>query len=311
MISDSGLLRYINSVETIGIENTIDEFGIDKKSLNRYLLLAKERGIEPTTTWKKAPKVLVFDIETLPMEVYSWGVGYNINLSIDNIIKEWCVLSWSAKWLLGDEIMFDCVTPEEAIERDDRRILQGIWELFDEADVLIGHNGRRFDVRKLNARFIYSEMLPPSPYDTIDTYKDITKVAAFTSFKQAYLTQFFQLEEKLDTSYSLWKRCAVGEQDALDEMLAYNKQDVVGLEELYITLRPWLQRHPSMNLYYGDMREDRCHRCGATDIAVITQVYTTPSGQYETCRCNKCGGIGRRGKNKIRKPSRMLRTPAR
>lgn len=311
MISDNGLLKYVNAVEVDGFEETMNRCNLDGASLRRYLYLARERGLEPTTTFGSAPKVLVFDIETLPMEVYSWRVGNKLSINHDNIIKEWSILSWSAKWLMNPEIMSDCVTPEEARAREDERVCQSLWELFDEADVLIGHNGRNFDVRKMNARFIYHEMLPPSPYEVIDTYKDITRVASFTSFKQDYLTKFLQLEKKLETNFNLWHRCAIGEQDALDEMLAYNKQDVTGLEELYITLRPWMTRHPSLNLYYPDTDGKRCQRCTSTDIELTTDLYPTPAGRFRTYRCNCCGGIGRTGKNIIKKSSKRLRTPAR
>lgn len=311
MISDKKLQKLVNLIHVEGIENAGAIWGASPESMQRYRYLATERGIEATTTWGKAPKVLVFDIETLPMEVYSWRIGNKLSVNHNNILKEWSVLSWSAKWLYDSEIMSDCVTPEEAINREDGRVCQSLWELFNEADVLIGHNGRNFDVRKMNARFIYHEMLPPSPYEVIDTYKDITRVAAFTSFKQDYLTKFFQLEEKLSTDFELWHRCAIGEQEALDEMLEYNKHDVMGLEELYITLRPWMTRHPSMNLFYPDTDGKRCSKCASTDVELMTELYPTPSGRYRMYRCNKCGGMGRMGKNLIHKPSGRLRTPAR
>ena len=311
MITDKKLQKLINLIHVEGLENAQKLWGASEKSMQRYRALAVERGIEPTTTWGKAPKVLVFDIETLPMEVYSWRIGYNLSINHNNIIKEWSVLSWSANWLMEPEVMFDCVTPQEAIDREDGRVCQSLWELFDEADVLIGHNGRNFDVRKMNARFIYHEMIPPSPYEVIDTYKEITRIAAFTSHKQDYLTKFLGLEEKLETNFDLWHRCAIGQQEALDEMLTYNKQDVNGLQELYLTLRPWMTRHPSLNLYYPDTDGKRCQRCTSTDIELTTDFYTTPSGRYRTYRCNHCGGQGRTGKNQIKKPSGRLRTPAR
>lgn len=311
MISDKKLQKLVNLIHVEGFENASIMWGASRDSMKRYQFLARERGIEPTTTWGKAPKVLVFDIETLPMEVFTWRIGNKISINHENIIKEWAVLSWSAKWLMNPEMMSDCVTPEEAIARDDRRVCQSIWELLNEADAVIAHNGRSFDVRKLNARFIYNEMIPPTPYDVIDTYRDIAGVAGFTSFKQSYLNEFFQIEEKLNTDFGMWRGCANGNEDALGEMLEYNKQDVVGLEELYLTLRPWLRRHPSLNLYYPDTDGRRCQRCASTDIEMLTATYPTPAGLYRTYRCNCCGGIGRTGKNLVKHSADRLRTPAR
>ena len=37
--------------------------------------------------------------ETAPMEVYVWGLKYNNYISPSNVIKDYSVLCWSAKWL--------------------------------------------------------------------------------------------------------------------------------------------------------------------------------------------------------------------
>jgi hypothetical protein len=310
MITDEKLQSIMNAVEVDGIELTQSKLGLSSDSLKRYLRKAKERNISPTTTWGSAPKVLVFDIETLPLEVFSWGLNKQF-ISHDNIIKEWCVLSWSAKWLMGDEIFGDCLTSDEAVNRDDERIINSVWDAIDQADVLVAHNGRRFDIRKLNARFIWHELQPPSPFEMIDTYKDSVAQFAFTSFKQDYMTKFFKLNEKLDTDFKLWIRCANGEQEALDKMYKYNRHDVMGLEDLYLKLRPWMTRHPSMNLYYDDMQDERCPRCGSVDTEPINKKYHTMAGTYQTYRCGNCGGLARLGKNGTRKPSKKLRITAR
>ena len=309
MISDKKLQEFINFVHTEGMEIATKKLGLSEDSARRYSRLARERGIESTTTWSKAPRILVMDIETLPMECFTWGIRKQF-LNQENIIKEWSVLSWVGKWLMEPDLFGDIVTPEEAENRDDRRVCQSMWECLDEADIVIAHNGRRFDIRKLNARFIFNEMIPPSTYDVIDTYNDMKSVALFTSFKQGYLTQFLELEEKLDTNFQLWVDCVNGDQDALDRMFEYNKHDVMGLEELYLVLRPWMKRHPSVNLLYGDMVSERCNKCGSTDTEVMHKDYLTPAGLFETRRCNNCGSVGRLGKNKVKKSSKNLRYTA-
>ena len=68
------------------------------------------------------PRILLFDIETAPMEVFVWGL-YKQFIPHTNVIKDWFVLSWSAKWLYEDKILSAVVTSEEAKNRDDKRIL--------------------------------------------------------------------------------------------------------------------------------------------------------------------------------------------
>ena len=82
-------------------------------------------------------------------------------------------MSWSAKWLYDDKILSDVLTPKEAKERNDKRIIKSVWKLLNEADIVIAHNGDKFDLKKLKARFLSNGFVPPMPYKTVDTLKDI------------------------------------------------------------------------------------------------------------------------------------------
>ena len=138
----------------------------------RYQCLDCDRKFQLERNFhNKAAKVLVFDIETLPIVGYFWSLKMRGYLSPKNIIKETCVLSWAAKWLNDTEIMSDILTPEEALERNDERILMGIWDLFEEAEIVIAHNGDRFDISKLNGRWWKYDINPPTPYQSVDTLK--------------------------------------------------------------------------------------------------------------------------------------------
>ena len=116
----------------------------------------------------KYPKILIFDIETSPMASYTWG-RWKQNVSLDQTISEWFMLSWSAKWLNNPNMMSDALTPEEVSREDDARITRSIWHLLNEADIIIAHNGVKFDTPKLNSRFIINGLMPPTPYRQIDT----------------------------------------------------------------------------------------------------------------------------------------------
>jgi len=237
------------------------------------------------------PKILLFDIETALMEVYVWGL-YKQFIPHTNIIKDengeeksWFCLSWAAKWLYDDTILSDIVTPIESIARDDSRILKSIWKLLDEADIVIGHNGDRFDLRKLNARFIDNEMNPPSPFRTIDTLKVARKEFAFVSYKQDFLTKHFKLPQKLSTEFQLWVDCMEGNQKRLDEMAEYNRHDVMGLEEVYLKLRPYIKNHPNLGVL---MDMDVCPNCGCEHLDETEATYFTSANQFPVYRCQGC-----------------------
>jgi DNA-directed RNA polymerase subunit RPC12/RpoP len=248
--------------------------------------------VEIETPDSRTPLVLVLDIETLPMIVYVWDIKYRQWIQPENIVSDYIVLSWAAKWLCESEIQSDVLTTKEALERDDERIIKSIWELIDKADVIIGHNGKRFDLRRLKGRFLYYKMKPPMPYQIIDTMLHAKREFSVSSYKQAYLTKFLGLKEKLHTEYDLWKRCMVGEQKALDYMVEYNRNDVAGLEDLYFALRPWMKSHPNMAIF-TEAEGQACPNCGHQDLTWEGKFYTTPAGRYKAFRCTECGAIGR------------------
>ena len=235
--------------------------------------------------------ILLFDIETTPLEVYVWGLIGNKYIQPNNIIKDWNVLSWSAKWLFDSRVMSDIQTPKEAIERDDKRIINSIWNLIDQADIIIAHNGDKFDVKKLNTRFHMNGLYPPSPYRSIDTLKVVKKSFAFSSNKLDYLSQIMTNRNKLETNFKLWTDCLHGNRNALNKMLAYNEEDVRLLEEVYVELRPWIRPHPNVNIY-DDI--EGCPSCGSDDLEPNGGYYTTVTNKYLSYSCNECGSLSNR-----------------
>jgi transposase-like protein len=256
----------------------------------------------------RTARVLLFDIETLPMVLYGWDLFRPV-FSHENIIKDGCTLSWAGKWLFDSETFGDILTPKEAIDRDDSRIVKSLWKKLDEADIVIFHNGVKFDNRKMNTRFLYHGLPPPSPYQMIDTKIAAKKMFYFPSNSQAYITTFLQLQEKLETDFNLWKRCDGGEKMALSEMFEYNKQDIAGLEEMYVTLRPWIPQHPNLSVYLTT-EEAHCPKCQSKEIT-LGGIYATPANLYRGFRCNSCGTIGRSSNSALttQKRKNMVRVP--
>jgi DNA polymerase III epsilon subunit-like protein len=295
MISDDTLKRTITHLINHGRPLTLSQFEMTEESLNRYVRLARERGITQDIDYDptRKPNVLVLDIETTPIVGTFWRLGKN-QINYQQILRDRHLLSYAVKWLFEDEIYSDILTPDEIKLADDRRITEQVWKFVDHADIIIAHNGIRFDMKMLNTRFLMHGMNPPSPYQSIDTLRAFWRIANFTSNKQGYLNEVLCLTGKMEhEGLGLWHRCLEGEQEALDEMQDYNEQDIVGLEELYITVRPWIPSHPNMGLYHGVSLTDLCHRCGSDDIDWLERKpYVTNMNRYSSYRCNKCGGIG-------------------
>lgn len=237
---------------------------------------------------KKLPNILVFDIETLPMWTRTWTL-FKPRLNPDNIIKDWCVLSWAAKWLHEDEIYGDILTVEETKTHDDKRILKTMWDFLDDADVVIAHNGDLFDIKKLNARFKELGMYPPSPYRSIDTLKNSLKTARHSSHKLDYLTKKQGQDGKNHTDYSLWVDCDNGNAEALAEMFVYNKKDVSELEEYYLNNRAWMPSHPTAGMYWeGD--EPICPACASQHLSYVGEKVNAVT-KRPVFRCDDCGHL--------------------
>ena len=230
------------------------------------------------------PKILLFDVETSFYHFVGWGT-YKQFIQHYQITKHQYIISWAAIWLYDDNVQSDVVTPKESKNRDDKRILKSIWKLLDEADIVIGHNGDRFDLRKLRWRFISKGMQPPSPFRVIDTLKIARREFFAPSYKQDFLTKYFKLENKLSTEFQLWVDCEAGNQDRLNEMAEYNKHDVMGLEELYLKIRPYIHNHPNLSVL---MDKDVCPNCGANDIVETDSEYITTANKFPVYRCDSC-----------------------
>lgn len=259
-----------------------------------------------SSTVSSKPKVLIFDVETAPMQAYVWG-RWKQNISLDATISEWFMICWSAKWLYSNEIISDVLTSEEAINEDDSRIVKHLWELIDEADVICAYNGRHADVKWMNSRFIIHNLKPPKPYFLIDPCYTAKQSFGFSSNKLDALAGYFGIPHKMETNFKLWKDCLAGDSVALNYMSTYCSQDIKILEEVYLKLRPWIKGHPNMgNLESTD--EHTCSFCSSKNIEPIkNKYYYTSIGKYQLYRCADCGGVSR-GRVNLNKNIKVINT---
>jgi len=240
------------------------------------------------------PKILFFDIETAPILADVWGLWKN-NVSLNQINRDWFMLSWAAKWAGEDDIMSDSL-PEHGRyikdKEDDLLICSSLWRLMDEADIIVAHNGNKFDIPKVNARFLKHGLGPPSPYRKIDTLLEARRYFNFTSNKLEHLGNHLRVGKKMKhQGHELWTKCIQGDMDAWNTMVKYNRQDIVVLEGVYYKLRPWMQNHPNMGLY-AEEETPVCPKCGGKHHHWRGYAYTA-AGKYRRFRCMDCGGWGR------------------
>jgi hypothetical protein len=283
--------------------------GCSKRTVRREIGSEESRSAGRTDPIKAA-RILLLDIETSLMELYGWSL-YQPEKYLDpkRIIKDWSILCWAAKWVFEPKTLHACVTTTESINRKDASIIGQLYQLFDEANIIIAHNARKFDIKKVNARFILNGFSPPSPYKVIDTLTQSRSVFAFSSHRLDELANLFGTSGKIKTDYDLWIRCAQGDYDALMEMDTYCQSDVRALEEVYVKLRPWMKNHPNLGLFQEGI-DFVCRVCGNSEFEE-RGLYHTPLGMYKSYQCVTCGCHGRDRVNLLDKEvkDRMLFSP--
>ena len=239
----------------------------------------KERSLESAT---RPYRIAFIDIETAPNLGYTWA-KYEQNVIAFK--KEWFMLSFAVKWAGADKVKTYGLPQFEGYENDradDSNLVAKLWSVLDEADLVVAHNGDRFDLRKANARFLQHGLTPPSPYKTVDTLKLARKYFALTSNKLDDIAKVLGLGKKAETGgFQLWLDCMAGDEKAWRKMLRYNANDVVLLEKVYECLRPWHATHP--DTHFG-----ACYACGSGRLT--RRGFEFGNGKkHQRLQCQGCG----------------------
>lgn len=249
-------------------------------------------------------KIVVLDLENSPNVGYSWG-KYEQN--IIDFISEWHILSFAYKWQ-HEKTIHAYSLPDFPLYKkqpdNDRELAAKLWEIFNEADLIVGHNIVEFDCKKANARFVAHGFPPPSPYKTVDTLKIARQRLMLNSNKLGDLATYLGIGRKMETGgFDLWKGCLAGDQSCWDKMVRYNKKDVALTAEVYDRLKPWHPTHPNISLSSGEAL--CCPACGSNK-AIERRGYTNLQSyraQRFVCLKKKggCGkwSTGRREKIKV------------
>lgn len=257
------------------------------------------------------PKILIVDIETWPLLADAWKL-FDVNIGLNQIVRDWSILAWCAKWRGQKKIHYQDTGNQKDIY-DDSKILPALWDLFNEADIVVGQNSNRFDVKKINARFFINktnDRRPPSDYRKQDTMVMAKANFGFTSFKLEYMAKVAELKNQKMTQrefvgHDLWRECANGNKRAWKEMRKYNPQDVLATEELYELILPW-DNKINFNTYHK-MHDNICG-CGSTDFTKYGYRHKN-GGKYQRYICVGCGKahVGKHNELSDKKRDRMLK----
>lgn len=225
-------------------------------------------------------KTLYFDIETVPLLAHTWSRF--VDGPVVAIERDWNIICIAWQWE-GEKKIHVQSLKGQADVHDDTPLLETLWQLFDEADIVIGHNGNRFDIPKVQARFLLEGYGPTSPFDGIDTLSIVKRHFKLTSNRLGDVGEALGLGGKTPhTGWEMWDACLKQPTGRHWELMEkYNKQDITLLRELYLKVRSWATSHPVVH-------EAGCPTCGSSHIQ-SRGTRRRQSLTYPQFHCQSCG----------------------
>ncbi len=272
----------------VSVRATAAALALPYGQVRGYVEWENKQELEPVDDGRK--KVLFFDIETAPLLSFIW---HPMNNYIPNVMQaaDTFMLTWAAKWWGHEEVISDRLSSEEALEQNDSRIVRSLADLVAEADIIVAHNGDRFDMPRLNARLMALRQKPVGPYQTIDTFKLAKRNFNLPYYKLDYIAEFLGLGKKIKTDFDLWKDVYHGVESAIAEMLEYNIHDTVLLEQVFVEMIPYVTR--LTRLFRATKRDEvKCAYCGGVEFQK-RGVYETQASTFQKYQCKTCGKYAR------------------
>lgn len=213
-------------------------------------------------------------------------------------VKEW-PRTICAAWKWYDESDVEFAAEWEVGGYDG--FMRAVWDVFDQADLIIGHNADRFDARHLMGGWAEMGLPAPSPYKVIDTLKIARGSFAYESNTLDALNKRLGIDAKTDKYDARIARAAVnGDKEAQETLSAYNRGDIIASEALFDRLRPFAKGIPHLGMWTDD--EMACPSCGHSMTATGRTVHANVQ-RYEHLHCSNCGAHAR-GTTTLKNPTR-------
>jgi hypothetical protein len=248
-------------------------------------------------------KLLIYDIETglLKANIFRLGEQTIRHTQLDNAHAENSIICISAKWY-GEKKVY-------VFEGDD--CVEEFDKLARKADVCLGKNSDRFDVKYINTARMMRGLKPfPEWMDTReDLEKQLRKYFAFPSQSLDYISTLFGYGGKEKMAFEDWVAidnyktilkldklstysseilfgATVGEviekgRQALKKMIHYNKKDVLDTEAVLVKVLPYIRLK-----YNAAVTNDKqgCTTCGSRNL-LPTKIITKGNTRYQQFDC--------------------------
>lgn len=222
----------------------------------------------------KNPKLLVFDIESTNL---SADMGY--------------ILCISYKWVGEKKVHTIAITDYPHFKDDvtnDRQVVKDFAKIIEEADAVIAHFGKFFDIPFIQTRLLINGLKPLPPVQLIDTWKIMKKKLKLHSNRLASgISAFDSSVQKTPLNGKMWTRASAGDRRAIKYVVQHCIADVKALENVYLKIRSVDNEHPNMALI--SEKPKSCPTCN-TDYSLKKQgTRFTKTKINVRFKCNRCG----------------------
>lgn len=233
-------------------------------------------------------KYLIYDIENMAALGWVWGIWQQDVIRVEHPQH---LMTIAYTWL-GEKKVHVIALPDYKLYKtephNDRELVKAFWEVVNEADVLIGHNSKQFDTKMITSAFMRHRLGPPGRFKQVDTKQLARKHGRFLSNSLNDLGETFGIGKKMKhQGFDLWLGCDSGDMKCWKTMCAYNKQDVILTEKLYLELRPYDDTPPKMGVMDG--RPAACDVCGSERMHNKTKKAYAGGGWRMQYKCYDCG----------------------
>lgn len=235
----------------------------------------------------KKPRILLVDLETSPILGWAWDGWETTLLEIEQDSR---ILCFSYKWLGDKKVQNVSIWQfKKKLNRfnlDDWPVVEKLWNLFNEADVIVAQNGNKFDIKVANTRFLYHGLTPPSEHKDVDTLVIARRYFKMSFNSLDHLCRFLKIPRKADPgSKKTWFDCMDGKAEAWHRMISYNNKDVVCLDGVYNRMKGWYKAHPNLTLL---TRNFTCPTCTSRNLKKDGFRFNR-TGKYQRWVCRDCG----------------------
>ena len=216
------------------------------------------------------PRILVWDIETTNLKA-SFGTMLAVAFKWYEEPKTYVktILDYQKKGML-----------------DDKPLVEDFKEIYAEADYTVAHYGKRFDKKFLNTKCLKHGLGPVPDIPMIDTCQVAWDNFLMHSNRLAAWLEYLDCQhEKRAMRTDDWLHAAHGCPKAMKAVKDRAKYDVLGLEEVFRHMRPWIKNEPARGLFVDGIG---CISCGSTKLQHRGS-QTTRTRRYARLHCQDCG----------------------